>query len=255
MRHVVTVDGRRLSYLHAGQGRALVLLHTIGGSASEYTRIMTALAAHFAVYALDLPGHGESHPLDEFDPVPDPAEVLRGFLREAGIDRASILGNSMSGTAALELAITYPECVDRVILVSGVGPWGHEPGLPSRGNVPQHSSENKEINWFRAQFHDPATADIPGFFEWWVATRSLADDEMIRAWSRRGRPPYRLADCRVPVLLVIGEHDLLHPTEWARAWTRLLPDGRVATIASVRHFLNLEAPVRLAEEIIRFAGT
>lgn len=243
---------QRLSYLHAGQGPTLLLLHTIGGSASEYARILPALAERLTVYAVDLPGHGESYALSEHEPVPDVAETLMRFLDAVGVRRASVLGNSMSGTNALELAITHPERVEKVVLVSGVGPWSEQAGLPARPPANVGTSERKEIGWLRAQFFDPAEADRPGLFEWWASTRSVADDEMIRAWRRRPLLPRSLRECPAPTLLVIGANDPLHPAVWARAWAALLPSGQVAQIDRAKHFLNLERPHELARIVSRF---
>lgn len=248
----VLLDGKELSYLSAGEGPPLVLLHTIGGSAAEYTRIAPYLSSRFRVVALDLPGHGKSYQLDEFDPLPNIAETIVGVLDKLEIDRANIVGNSMSGTNAIEAAILYPERVKKIALISGTGPWAEQPGLPKRQNLPTHTSENKEINWFRAQFSNLARADEPGFFEWWVASRSSADDEMIRAWRRRPLLTRPLSDCHVPLLLVIGENDPQHPRSWAEAWLRLVPRGQLHLIPGVRHFLNLEAPQLLAVALANF---
>jgi len=252
VRSRVTIDGLPLSYLSGGKGSTTLLLHTIGGSASEWTRITPILNEQLTTIALDLPGHGESGLLDEHLPVPDIAALITKFLDLVGLDRVNVVGSSMSGTNALEFAILYPDRVDQVVLISGTGPWADQPGLPVRKNLPTHTSENKEITWFRSQFHDPAVADEPGFFEWWVMTRSKADDQMIRAWRKRPLLKRSLSECRAPVLLIRGEHDPLHPAAWSQAWVDLLPQGEVATIGSARHFLNLEAPRELATLMIRF---
>jgi 3-oxoadipate enol-lactonase/4-carboxymuconolactone decarboxylase len=241
-----------VSYLRDGQGPPTFLLHTIGGSAKEYERLIPRLRDALDVIAVDLPGHGSSVPLDEFDPVPDIAGLLVELADALGIDRFNVVGNSLSGTNAIEAAIKWPGRVRKVALISGTGPWARQPGLPERRNLPTHSSENKEIGWFRDQFHDPVTADAPGFFEWWVSTRSAADDEMIRAWRRRPLLDRNLAECTAPLLLVTGERDPQHPLAWAEAWAALLPDARVAQIPSVRHFLNLEAPDALARILREF---
>lgn len=251
-RFTVLLDGKPLSYLTGGSGQPLILLHTIGGSAAEYTRIAPYLSRHFQVIALDLPGHGESYPLDEFGPVPDIAQTIIHLLDELGLKQVNLAGNSLSGTNAIETAILYPERVEKIALISGTGPWADQPGLPKRYNLPTHSSENKEINWFRSQFHDPTRADEPGFFHWWVASRSRADDEMIRAWRRRPLLEQPLSACKAPVLLIIGEEDPLHPRAWAEAWLQLLPKGHLHVIPGVRHFLNLEAPEQLAAALISF---
>ena len=252
MRRRIRIEDRELSYLADGSGPPLILMHTIGGSAYEYTRLIPLLRDRVTVYALDLPGHGESYALDPLGPVPDIALMLRHFIDALGAHHVSLLGNSMSGTDALEAGMRFPQSVDRIILVSGVGPWSDQPGIPPRPPTEVSGSERKDREWLRGQFSDPARADVPGLFDWWVRSRSVADDEMIRAWRRRPLPPYALADCEPPVLLITGERDPLHPRHWAEAWVRLMPRGRVATIPDARHFLNLERPEALAHLVAAF---
>ena len=252
VRREIDLSSGRISYLRAGTGPATILLHTIGGSAAEYERLLPRLKDDLDVIAVDLPGHGQSFFLDEFDTIPDITALLVELADALGVGRFNVVGNSLSGTNAIETAILRPERVAKVALISGTGPWSRQPGLPERKNLPTHSSENKEIGWFRSQFHDPATADEPGFFEWWVASRSAADDEMIRAWRRRPLLDRPLAECAAPLLLITGEHDPQHPLAWAEAWAERLPQARVEQIPGVRHFLNLEAPARLADALRRF---
>lgn len=248
----MSIGGQTISYLKEGSGPPTLFFHTIGGSASEWKRITPHIREHLAAYAIDLPGHGESYFLDEHEPVPDIAHTIVQVMDEIGIETANVVGNSLSGTNAIEMAIQYPERVDKVVLISGTGPWANQPGLPSRGKLKLDSSENKEINWFRSQFLDPATADEPGFFEWWVQSRSKYDDEMIRAWRRRSLLDRPLSDCKAPTLLLAGRHDPQHPETWVNAWTSLLSYGNAEIIEDARHFLVLERPQQLAQSLIKF---
>lgn len=250
-KHVI-IHGQNISYLHEGNGLPTLFFHTIGGSASEWTRITPHIRDHLEMYAIDLPGHGESYFLNEHEAISDTASIIVNVMDEIGIQKANLVGNSLSGTNAIETAILYPKRVDKVVLISGTGPWANQPGLPSRGNLKIDSSENKEIIWFRSQFLDPATAEEPGFFDWWVQSRSKSDDEMIRAWRRQPLLDRPLSDCKAPTLLLVGRHDPQHPEEWANAWVSLLSDGRTEVIENARHFLVLEKPFELAQCLKRF---
>ena len=100
MRSRVTIDGLPLSYLSGGKGPTTLLLHTIGGSALEWTRITPILNEQLTTIALDLPGHGKSGLLDEHLPVPDIAALITKFLDLVGLERVNVVGSSMSGTNA-----------------------------------------------------------------------------------------------------------------------------------------------------------
>src|SRR6516164_3535422 len=117
----VTVLGFRLHYLEAGRGTPVVLLHGLGGDGSRWGPNIEPLARDFHVFALDQIGFGESDkPLANYH-TGMLAEFLVGFLKAAGIPKASLVGNSMGAGVALYTAVHYPDMVDRIVLADGGG--------------------------------------------------------------------------------------------------------------------------------------
>lgn len=97
---------RIIHYERSGRGAPLLLLHGIGSCLRIWDPILPRLALHHDVIAVDLPGHGES-PLSADGTPPDAAgfaRVLAGFMDELGIETAHLVGNSLGGWTALELA-------------------------------------------------------------------------------------------------------------------------------------------------------
>jgi len=98
------------AYSRTGAGASLVLLHGIGSSRHAWDPVVPALAGHFDVLAIDLPGFGDSEPMPpQVEPVPAAlAAAVAGLLDDLGITAPHIAGNSLGGWVALELAHVRP---------------------------------------------------------------------------------------------------------------------------------------------------
>ncbi|MGH7261782.1 MAG: alpha/beta fold hydrolase, partial [Nitrospiraceae bacterium] len=118
--HTVTVNGTRIAYLDIGGGPPVILVHGFGGSLWQWEYQQAALATHSRVITLDLPGSGFS---DKPDLAYTPDEMIaffRGFMDALGIQKTALVGNSMGGGLVIGMAVTHPERVDRVVLISGM---------------------------------------------------------------------------------------------------------------------------------------
>ncbi len=119
----VTVDGLRTRYWTAGNsGSAVVLLHGIGSSVEDWAPTIPALSASHKVYALDLAGCGLSDKPADFSYSP---EAMRnhvlGFMDALGIESADIIGWSMGGRIAFDIASREPDRVRRLVLTAPAG--------------------------------------------------------------------------------------------------------------------------------------
>jgi pimeloyl-ACP methyl ester carboxylesterase len=117
----------RLQSLEAGQGPPLILLHGLFGSARNWGTVQKALAGDYRVVALDLRNHGASPHASGMDYAVQAADVAES-MTELGIERAVVLGHSMGGKAAMMLALTRPELVERLI-VADIAPRPYPPAL------------------------------------------------------------------------------------------------------------------------------
>lgn len=95
-----------LAFHSLGHGTPIVFLHGLASSRAAFTPIFTELAQHHRVIAVDLPGHGDSAPQGQGEPLTPRAQAyaVGEFLDALGIQRAHVVGNSMGGWVALELA-------------------------------------------------------------------------------------------------------------------------------------------------------
>ena len=119
-----TLHGRPVSYVAAGAGPVLLLIHGMAGTYENWQAVIEPLARADTVVALDLPGHGGSaagagdYSLGAF------AVGLRDLLVTLGYERATLVGHSLGGEIAMQFAYHFPEITERLVLVSsgGLGP-------------------------------------------------------------------------------------------------------------------------------------
>jgi pimeloyl-ACP methyl ester carboxylesterase len=114
----VNVDGLCIRYFTAGcDDPPLILIHGDGESAIDWSWVIPGLAVNTCVYALDLPGSGDSaKPNREYSPEFF-AQFMVKFLDALEIERAIVVGNSLGGLIALRLALSHPEKVAALVLV------------------------------------------------------------------------------------------------------------------------------------------
>src|SRR5712675_850289 len=158
----VTVLGFKLHYLEAGRGAPVVLLHGLGGDGSRWGPNIEPLAKDFHVFALDQIGFGASDKPRANYHTGMLAEFLVGFLKAAGISKASLVGNSMGAGVALYAAVHYPDMVDRIVLADGGGyrsAAGATPPAPTpealrRRQLQNSVTRDETREFFRILFHD-----------------------------------------------------------------------------------------------------
>ncbi len=116
----------RISTMQAGRGEPLICIHGLGGTKASFITTVAALAHERRVIAIDLPGFGDSgKPLNGRYDAPWFAEAVIELLNELGLERADLVGNSMGGRVAIEVALCAPERVRRLVLLSPAMAWLH----------------------------------------------------------------------------------------------------------------------------------
>ncbi|MGH2985406.1 MAG: alpha/beta fold hydrolase, partial [Solirubrobacterales bacterium] len=259
-----TAQGR-ISTLIAGDGPEHVLcLHGLGSNKTSFFETVPALAPECTVHALDLPGFGSSaKPSRAPYTAPWFAAAVRGYMDSMAIEQAHLVGNSMGGRIALELAFGEPARVASLSLLAPALAFRRRRELvplvrllrPELAAIP-HPLRTATV---RAQFWglfaqperlDPAAADV-------------AVDEFCRAYrSRAARVAFfaaarnvyldephgeeglyaRLAGLEPPALFVWGEQDRIIPPGFARHVERALPRARQVVLAECGHVPQVELP-------------
>jgi pimeloyl-ACP methyl ester carboxylesterase len=223
------LDGRPIRYPVVGTGSDVVLLHGLAGSWRWWSPLVDTLAPHCRVHLLGLPRLGRMR-------AGEMAAWLERVLAAAGLGRVCLVGHSLGGLVAAELAASEPGRVRGLALVAPVGiPCG-------RGVLRRSLPLLEELYVVRGQL-PTIVADAVR-----AGPVSLVHG-IVYVWERDLRAD--LGSVRSPTLLVWGERDRLVPMRMAEEWQRLLPVSRLVCLPC-GHVPMWEVPRELAACILGF---
>jgi pimeloyl-ACP methyl ester carboxylesterase len=221
----VSVNGLRMYYELAGAGPPLVLIAGLGLDVSECGQLIDALAGRYRVLAFDNRGAGQTDKPDEPYTVSQMADDTAGLMRALGIERAHVVGMSLGGRIALELALEHPGVVRSLILVS--------------------TSARVERRW---------PMSLLGLVSMVVPGRYPQPRYAFKRQREASVGYDRMADLpelRVPTLVVHGRRDHIVPYRLAEDMAAGIPAARLALVDS-GHIYPLTHSVRFAEQITEF---
>ena len=113
--------GVRLRYLVAGSGHPVLLVHGLGGAASNWVELAPRLARRARVLVPELPGHGGSSPLAAAPNLNPYADSLATLLEREQVERATVVGHSFGASVVLRLAMRHPDLVGGLVLTAAAG--------------------------------------------------------------------------------------------------------------------------------------
>jgi pimeloyl-ACP methyl ester carboxylesterase len=272
----IVLHGHSVSFREGGSGPVLVLVHGITSSSASWEPVLPLLAEHFTVIAPDLLGHGESaKPVGDYS-LGAYACLVRDLMLALGHDGATVVGHSLGGGIAMQLAYQFPELVERLVLVSSGG-LGREvsialraatlPGaelvLPFLASRPLMATGEAIARAFgRLGFR--AGADL-GEIARGVA--SLNDMGARHAFVHTARsvidPGGQRVDATdrlylaeaIPALLLWGERDPIIPASHGARAQKLMPGSRLELFDRAGHFPHLDEPVRFVRCLRHFVDT
>jgi len=227
----------------AGSGAPLLYLHGFEhhpGAASFLDR----LSRSHDVRAPELPGFGDSTGFEELHDVIDVALYYRRLIESWNKGPVEVVGHSLGGMFAAELAALSPHLVRRLVLVDAYGLWLDDNPLPD-----PFALSSKDLE--RAKWHEPEKAPVPepSAFEAGGDHGALA---IFRAQNLGTATKFmwpipdhglkrRLPYIQAPTLIVHGKADGLVPVAYAEAFARLIPKARIAVIRNAGHLPMIEA--------------
>jgi len=267
-----TVHGRSVSYLEAGEGPVLLLIHGIAGQCENWREAIEPLARHHTVIAPDLPGHGASEAGGGDYSIGALASGLRDLLLALGHERATVVGHSLGGGVAMQLAYQFPEMIERLVLVSsgGLGPEVSPvlraaalPGADLFISVTAGAGQRvgSVVGRGLAAIGLRPNADVAevarGYASLEDPDRRAAFLDTLRAVvGTRGQRVHAgdrlyLAEA-VPVLIVWGARDSIIPVRHGKDAHRAIPGSRLEVFEDVGHMPQLEAPGRFIATLEHF---
>lgn len=255
----ITVAGRQVRYRVDGAGPPVILLHGIGRSLEDWAEQHELLRGRHRVYSVDLPGYGESEPLGQPYTLPALARFVADFLDAVEIPQpAHLVGNSLGGAVAMQLAVQAPDRVTSLVLVNSAG-FGREVTIALRllairplGRLLLRPSRHSARRVERSLFQDPAfvtQARVEHTFALAQrphAARVLLETVRSLGTFRGARPQWRqtllhaVADLDIPILVVWGDRDLILPAAHLDAARARLPQAHTFLFPDTGHMPQIE---------------
>jgi pimeloyl-ACP methyl ester carboxylesterase len=226
----------------AGAGDALLFLHGAGGL--QRGAYLDELAKSFTVYAPVHPGFGESEGLEHIDDIIDLALYYHDFMDELGIASAHVIGHSMGGMLAAELAALCPHRVRKLVLSNAVGLWRDEAPVLDLFVVPPEQLLPHVI-------HDPQSDVVKETFAVPDSAEGMIEAmyQRIQSLSAAGKFMWPIPDrglkrrihrIQSPTLIVWGESDGLVPPVYAEDFRSNIKDSRMVIMKECAHFPMFE---------------
>jgi pimeloyl-[acyl-carrier protein] methyl ester esterase len=241
-----------------GHGPDLVLLHGWGMNLRVFDALVEALAAHFTITAIDLPGHGAS----PWDPGLESHEAYLETLLAALPPRSHLLGWSLGGQWALRLAARAPARIDSLVLIATTPrfvatadwPWGLTPAVLEQFAQALRSDYRRTVADF-LELQVRGSAHAQEVLANLTAALHAHGDAQPQALAA-GLEQLEGSDLRAlstgieaPALVIAGQHDRVTPPAAGEALARLLPRARLLSIARAAHAPFLSHTELVANEV------
>lgn len=251
------------SYVCAGEGEPVVLIHGFDSSLLEFRRLVPALAKDFKVYALDLLGFGFGDRAATQRADPDAIKHhLKAFIEQVvGAEAITLVGASMGGGAAIDFVTTYPDQVQKLVLIDAVGfaagpaigkfmippldKWATDflksPGV--RRKISERAYRDKSFVTPDAEICASLHLLTPGWSKWLIAFTKSGGYNFLSK---------RIKDVSVPTLVLWGREDRILGTKDAARFENAIANSKLIWIEESGHVPHLEQAKVTAKHIADF---
>jgi pimeloyl-ACP methyl ester carboxylesterase len=251
---LLTIHGVQLEVFDRGQGRPIVVLHEEDGLTPR-APFLASLAAYGRVIAPSHPGFGHSPDSTFIDTVDDLSYLYLDLLTELNLRDVVVIGCSLGGWIAAEIAVKSTERIDKLVLVA---PVGIKVGDRETRDIPDiFVLSPDEVT--RLKYHDPMRAA--------VKSAALSDDELtviarnreataLYVWEPYFHNPklrHRLHRIDIPTLLLWGASDrFITPGYYGAAYQKAIPGAKLEMIDRAGHLPHIEQPEVVADRVRKF---
>jgi pimeloyl-ACP methyl ester carboxylesterase len=253
---MISVAGIDLDIFEQGQGAPLLYLHGGGGIALDVP-FLERLAQSRRVIAPSHPGFGKSSLPDWLDSIDDIAHVYLELMDRLDLTRVDVVGFSIGGWIAANIATKVPERISRLVLI---GPVGVKTGKPDKLDIPDvFAMPREKLDALR--FHNPANNPID--------LSKLPDDQLnivarnsetlaLLTWEPYMHDPklrHRLHRVTMPTLFLRGGSDGIVSADYLERYAKLVPNARLDTIAQAGHLPHVEQRETTVTKVLSFLNS
>jgi len=266
----IQVDGHTIFYAVKGEGEPLLLIHGYGAGMWVWEKQIDILSQSYRVYALDLIGHGFSdRPKIPYTPETY-IHFLKDFMGEVGIEKATLVGNSMGGGIAWGMAILHSEWVDRLILIDCVPPDVLQQvknesfralavirDIPILAYLAIAARGKHSIKWVLLECVSYTKRITPEVVDrQYQLSRIRGTTWALYSTLRHAKEALKLKDqlpmIRQPTLFIWGEKDLIFPPQVGEALHQTVASSKFLRIEESGHIPMWETPDEVNQAILDF---
>ncbi len=246
------IGGKEIQLYHGGEGPPLLYLH--GAGTYGWMPVHDRLAGRHRVYLPVHPGFGTSQGLGEIENIEDLVFHTLDVMDKLGLERPDVVGLSLGGWLAAELALRQPQRVNRLVLVDAAGV--RLPGVPMGEIFLAAPPRAREL-----LFSDPRSplamtlvpdTPPPERMELVLRGREAAARLLWNPHVQYRKLTSRLPRIKAPTLVVWGVDDRLIPLAYGQAYQRGIPGATLVTLDRCGHLPPFEQPERFAEIVLGF---
>ena len=268
--HRVEIDGADVSYVDIGEGEApaVVFVHGLAGQWQNWLENIPRVSQERRVIALDLPGFGLSEMPRSRITIPDYGRCVDALCEELELEHVALVGNSMGGFIASEVAIQFPERVEQLVIASAAGitsanlfsapalTAGRVATILAIYTAARHRALAKRPRTRHAAL--ALVARYPGLLKPDLAYEGFMKgvgkdgfDDALRACLEYDFRD-RLSEIGCPTLIVWGENDSILPVKDADEFERLIPNSRKLVLEETGHVPQAERPEKFNDALLEF---
>lgn len=263
----VEIEGTRVHYRDQGnsKGHPLVLIHGIISSLHTWDGWVDELKGEYRIIRFDLPGFGLSGPLaNESYSRENYVHFLDAFFKKLNIVKPHIVGNSLGGFVAWNYAATYPDKVNKLILLDPAGypfdpPWIVEMAtLPAVGQATQLISPRFIAKWTLEDIYGkdyrPSEETVDRYYEIFLkeGNRQMCAKVFLDLLKYRHYEPKEIATIKNPTFIMWGADDKFIPVAQHLLWAKDLPQAKIKIYQGFGHIPMEENPKLTALDAKKF---
>jgi len=257
---LIKVKGMKINYELSGKKDRPVLLlsHSLGSSLVMWRPQMGSLEARYAVLRYDIRGHGRSEVPEGPYTLGSMAEDVTGLLDVLGISPVHFVGLSMGGMIGLCLALNCPGRLQSLVLGDTSAIVSKDGALNIQARIDTARDKGMEAlvdarmeRWFTPSFIRRNPPEIELLRKQFLATPVEGYIQCSQALQGLNYL-HRLAEIRIPTLIMVGEEDPATPVADSRILNEGIPNSKLAIIPAARHFSNVERPEVFNRTLVDF---